>query len=247
MTGLAKNSLTLCLMLSRTLPAGADSREVPISPEASITVRVYDYADVAASTLASAKRAATWIFRRAGISLAWQDCALTAEELIENPACEAAKGPTVVSLRILPRAMAERLRNGATAFGITYYPEGDGFPATTNVFHERVTLLAVLGVSSEAVTLGHVIAHELGHALLGSGSHSRGGIMHVPWQAKDLRAAVLSQLSFSAREAMRMQKQVRARMQAGDPSEPRPERQLGNCPGFANPQGEDESDGLNPV
>ena len=209
-------------MLSSTLPAGADSRKVPISPEARITVRVYDYADVAARTLSSAKQDATWIFRQAGIGLDWQDCALTAEELLENPACEAAKGPTVVSLRILPRAMAERLHNGATAFGITFYPEGDGFPTTTNVFYERVMLLAALGVSSEAVTLGHVIAHELGHALLGSGSHSRGGIMHVPWQAKDLRAAALSRLFFSAREAKRMRKQVRARMQASDPAERRP-------------------------
>ena len=206
-------------MLSSTLPAGADSGEVPISPEARITVRVYDYADVAASTLVSAKRAATWVLRQAGIGLDWQDCALTTDELIENPACEAVKGPTVVSLRILPRTMAERLQAGATAFGITLYPEGTGFATTTNVFYERVTLLAALRVSYEAVTLCHVIAHELGHVLLGSGSHSRAGIMHVPWQAKDLRAAALSQLFFSAREAKRMRKQVRARMQASDPGE----------------------------
>ena len=180
---------------------------------------MYDYADVAASTLVSAKRAATWVLRQAGIGLDWQDCALTTDELIENPACEAVKGPTVVSLRILPRTMAERLQAGATAFGITLYPEGTGFATTTNVFYQRVTLLAALRVSYEAVTLCHVIAHELGHVLLGSGSHSRAGIMHVPWQAKDLRAAALSQLFFSAREAKRMRKQVRARMQASDPGE----------------------------
>ena len=219
MTGLAKNSLTLCLMLSSALSAWAESREASASPEAVITVRVYNYAGVPSKTLASAKREATWIFRRAGIGLDWQDCALTADELIENPACEAVKGPTVVSLRILPRTMAARLHAGTTAFGITFYPEGDGFPATTNVFYERVTLLAALGVSYEAVTLGHVMAHELGHVLLGSGSHSRAGIMHVPWQAKDLRAAALSQFSFSAREAKQMRKQVRARMQASDPTE----------------------------
>ena len=209
-------------MLSWVLPARAESPKASASPEASITVRVYDYAGVGSRTLSSAKQDATWIFRRAGIGLVWQDCALTPDELLENPACEAVKGPTVVSLRILPRTMAERLQAGATAFGITLYPEGTGFPTTTNVFYERVTLLAALGVSSEAVTLGHVMAHELGHVLLGSGSHSRGGIMHVPWQAQDLRAAAVSQLFFSAREAKRMRKQVRARMQASEPTEPRP-------------------------
>ena len=217
MTGLARNSLTSCLILSS--PAWAESPKASASPEATFTVRIYNYAEVPSKTLASAKREATWILRRAGIGLDWQDCALTANELLENPACEAVKGPTVVSLRILPRTMAERLQAGATAFGITLYPEGTGFATTTNVFYERVTLLAALRVSYEAVTLCHVIAHELGHVLLGSGSHSRAGIMHVPWQAKDLRAAALSQLFFSAREAKRMRKQVRARMQASDPGE----------------------------
>ena len=209
-------------MLSSALPAWAQAPEASASPEAAITVHVYNYAEVPSKTLASARREATWVFRRAGIGLDWKDCALTPDELLDNPACEAVKGPTVVSLRILPRTMAERLQAGATAFGITLYPEGDGFPTTTNIFHERVTLLASLGVAYESVTLGHVMAHELGHVLLGSGSHSRGGIMHVPWRAKDLRAAAVSQLFFSAREAKRMRKQVRARMQASEPTEPRP-------------------------
>jgi hypothetical protein len=48
-----------------------------------------------------------------------------------------------------------------------------------------------------ARVLGHVMAHELGHLLLGSNAHSRQGIMCPNWHAGELRLASMGGLLFS--------------------------------------------------
>jgi hypothetical protein len=49
-----------------------------------------------------------------------------------------------------------------------------------------------------------MMAHEAAHLLLGTNSHSKSGIMSVPWTAETLRRADRGQLSFSGGEIRRM-------------------------------------------
>jgi hypothetical protein len=55
-----------------------------------------------------------------------------------------------------------------------------------------------------AVLLGHVMAHELGHFLLGDNSHSRDGIMIDAFREQEFRRAQTGKLLFSARQAAQM-------------------------------------------
>jgi hypothetical protein len=64
------------------------------------------------------------------------------------------------------------------------------------------------------VILGHVLAHETGHLLLGADSHSVSGIMHVPWRVKDLEIMAEGRMLFTPGEARRMRMNVQARIQA---------------------------------
>ena len=57
---------------------------------------------------------------------------------------------------------------------------------------------------SLADTLGHVMAHELGHLLLGSNSHSGMGIMRAHWQSEELRRLSRGGLWFTNEQADRM-------------------------------------------
>ena len=52
--------------------------------------------------------------------------------------------------------------------------------------------------------LGHAITHELGHLLLGVGSHSAAGVMHGPWHRK-------GQCFFTRWEGDRIRREVSAR------------------------------------
>jgi hypothetical protein len=49
-----------------------------------------------------------------------------------------------------------------------------------------------------------VIAHELGHLLLGTASHSPTGLMSAVWQDPELQQAARTNLFFTGREGERM-------------------------------------------
>jgi glutamate/tyrosine decarboxylase-like PLP-dependent enzyme len=55
-----------------------------------------------------------------------------------------------------------------------------------------------------ALILGCVIAHELGHLLLGTHGHSIAGIMQAHWGIEQTQLALMSQLSFLPEEARLM-------------------------------------------
>jgi hypothetical protein len=56
--------------------------------------------------------------------------------------------------------------------------------------------------------LGTVIAHELGHLLLGSNSHSGVGIMRAHWQGEELRRLSRGGLWFTNEQAGDMRGKV---------------------------------------
>jgi hypothetical protein len=58
--------------------------------------------------------------------------------------------------------------------------------------------------------LGCVIAHELGHLLLGKDSHSATGLMSAVWQDSELRQAAQGNLFFTAGQGVRMRSQYAA-------------------------------------
>jgi hypothetical protein len=51
------------------------------------------------------------------------------------------------------------------------------------------------------VLLGAMMAHEIGHLLMGVNSHSREGIMSIPWDARKLQQINLGDLGFTPEQA----------------------------------------------
>jgi hypothetical protein len=99
---------------------------------------------------------------------------------LEKP-CRDAPGPLTLARQILTHGAARRQTEpGAAGFALP--PDFGGFGAYAGVFHYRVKQLGT--TASEAAVLGHVIAHELGHLLLGTGHHSDGGIMKAVWSGR---------------------------------------------------------------
>ena len=81
------------------------------------------------------------------------------------------------------------------------------------IFHHRVEELCK-DRYPEAAVLGHMIAHEIGHLLLGLSSHSRTGIMSVPWRSKDLKRAGQDGMRFTKKEARRIRANLHKRSQS---------------------------------
>jgi hypothetical protein len=83
------------------------------------------------------------------------------------------------------------------------------------IFYQRVHEYAKERIAAHSQILGHAIAHEMGHLLLGSAPHCRFGIMRGAWTAEDLRSITRGALLFSPDQAALIRQAVMRRAEAG--------------------------------
>jgi hypothetical protein len=69
--------------------------------------------------------------------------------------------------------------------------------AQATVFYDRIEALGRLAGISVATLLGHAMAHEIGHVLLGTTEHSSDGIMKARWGKADYQRAAMGFLEFT--------------------------------------------------
>ncbi len=181
--------------------AGDESGQQP-----RISVRVYNIAQVADKTLTRAENLATEIFRTAGVELSWTNC-----QLPEDARCADLLDRTHLGMRLLPD-IGPALRSSDTTMG---YALGD--MATVSL--RRVEEGAAKSGALLQVVLAPVLAHEIGHLLLGSEGHSPTGIMRAHWQTTDYHPhpANARALLFTPAQAQSIRNEVkkRAQMKAG--------------------------------
>src|SRR6184192_2637930 len=79
-----------------------------------------------------------------------------------------------VTKKILNKTMAAGYGLPFTKYGVTIQ---DHASFVSFVFYERAHDLANRNDLSEPVVLGQIIAHDLGHLVLGEGAHADSGIM----------------------------------------------------------------------
>jgi hypothetical protein len=216
MSGSCTKSIVIGLFLiSSSHGSAAPPAAAETGARAHITVNVYNYASVPAAILARAQDEAARIYRKAGVESVWLDCTAGLEGAGRKEVCLRTSGPTGLFLKILPREMAERFPtpDGWLGFAALASAKGD-FGAHASIFFHRVEEIQarVSGIGlSAGQLLGHVMAHEIGHLLLGSGSHSGSGLMHIPWDRKQLLRAARGELRFTGLQKKKIRQQVRAR------------------------------------
>ena len=199
------------LLLRLSFPLGAlhllwAFPKLAFAGEPTATVLVYNHAHVAHSLLASAEREAGHILDAAGVRIIWVECPMAATPDSAARPCLGTLKSTDIMLRVLPQPAKHRLKADVFGFAIS--------PILASVYYDYALRLAVedeYGDFHARVILGCIIAHELGHLLLGSNSHSSAGIMRSPWGQKQLRQALMGTLLFTSDESKVMQAQVLAR------------------------------------
>ena len=167
-----------------------------------IIVAVIDSAHVAGGTRVRAEQDAGRILASAGISVGWI-------EIDANVRSDLPAGAIV--LRILPEAGPSHDPN---AVGVALAPALGGIYAS--IFFDRVRERAMDPLFREAganlvCVMGHVIAHEIGHLLLGTNSHSESGLMSAVWTVSDMRRISKGQFNFWPDESARMRREVARR------------------------------------
>jgi hypothetical protein len=172
-----------------------------------LTVSVHNDANVPAGAMASAEVTASRIFREAGLVVKWIVCSPAQDTTGEF--CSEAEFPSHLHVRIVSQP-----RNATTStLGISYLA-ADGTGCYTDVFLSRIIDLHSSSGQNVGPILGHVMAHEIAHLLLGMNSHSQFGIMRAEWQKEELLKAAKGQLLFTMEEAQLMRQRVAMATQA---------------------------------
>jgi len=164
-----------------------------------IRVRVDNYTQASSATIAGAEREAARILSEAGLQTVWVDCPVGHSLSAAQDPCQEPLEPADLVLRILPNATHNKFQD--TVFGFAVHP------VLASVYYDYPARLARSdNAKSELhVVLGCVIAHELGHLLLGSNSHSGSGIMQSRWERKQIRQAMTGALFFTPAQAKDIQ------------------------------------------
>lgn len=186
-----------------TFPKGACA--APADPNLTITVWVYNYAQTPSTMLADAEREAHRILGEAGLHSVWLDCPLVPPDIPQNPCPEPIEAAGI-RLRIFSEPVRNSLHDNAYGFAIA--------PALASVYSETALRFARNdeGEFEAPVILSCAIAHEIGHLLLGSNSHSISGVMCAHWERKHIQQALMGAMRFSSGEARLMQAEMRRRM-----------------------------------
>ena len=96
--------------------------------------------------------------------------------------------------------------------GLAKYAMGEALSfRIANVFMNRVTEQTDGWRAFGRSVLGHAMAHEIGHHLLGDNSHALRGIMVAQWSKQHLWHMSKGDLLFTQKEVTRIQAEVRHR------------------------------------
>jgi predicted metalloprotease len=156
--------------------------------------------------IAQAEAEADTVFRSMDVEVVWAKC--QGEVSIE----EAGRGfRFVIRLRNdhPPKASGPA---SLDAMGRAYVSApNDGYMA--DIYYKAVQEIAERHGTDADGLFGYVIAHELGHLLLGPG-HSPHGIMHAPWNNSDAMAVKQRGLKFTATQQERIRRNLQVRNSA---------------------------------
>jgi hypothetical protein len=210
------STLSLLFVFSLSGYAKAPSLK-KTDPNLTMTLCVYNLAEIPIETLHLAEQEASRIFRRAGVEVDWLDYSLSPGQVMNHPCCQPPFGEADFRLRILPRFKAELLGVSRTSLGLALpCAPGEG-GCIVNVFYHRAQELAHQGGLQVPKMLGHAIAHEIGHELLHSNAHSPVGLMQAKWGPKELQKAAKGDLLFTHEEANVIRDNVLAKIKQREP------------------------------
>jgi hypothetical protein len=168
-----------------------------------ITVLVANRASVPAATIAKMQSEAGWVLSKAGISTTWIGCPFSTEPAEANSPCVGRLGGTRFLVRLTRDHVTHHGSIWDTTMGFAHITPNGGSYATV-LMDPVEELTREQQLVSQAQILGHAVAHEIGHLVMGLNSHSPRGLMRAGWKANDLRDMAERHLLFSKREGERM-------------------------------------------
>jgi len=187
-----RHQLLLFVILVRSAVCAADA-SAPQNPQ--IVVCVYNEAGASDATLEKAEEQTANLFRRSLLPLVLQTCS-------NHPTWTQGRGTISEALfyiHVVPKAASL----SDDAFGVAFLAS-DGTGRYADVFFASVQRLQGQRTAGTAEILGYVMAHEIGHLLLGFHAHSNTGIMEARWSGPELQSIAMGRLAFKHEQCRRL-------------------------------------------
>lgn len=202
--------MSLCLPALLLWTSGARASGLPRKspePPPQVTIRLYDQAALPPEVLRKATEIAGNILGQAGVQAVWLSCVGPTNMLV----CDDPLFTPDYRVFLLPKEAETKLPVPTRGLAFVLQHPQRGVGQTAWVFYARVQRLSEEERLPSDLLLGHVIAHELGHLLLGSVDHPGNGLMRRRWSEKELRDATQESLYFSGSQAKAIRAAVRRR------------------------------------
>jgi hypothetical protein len=164
-----------------------------------LEIYVYNQAGVPQGVLSRAEQRVSLILGHAGVEPEWLNCSTPAGRL------RCAGDPDAGSVAVQIVHGTTKMPDGV--FGATFLGK-DGTGHQSDIFYDRIHALHQEWNISLPVLLGTVMAHELGHLLLGLNAHSTSGIMTPVWTSLDLWRVERGTLLFSVEQSTRIRERL---------------------------------------
>lgn len=156
--------------------------------ELTILVRILDIANMDRTLLVQAEAVASEIYAQAGISVHWVHAA-SSSVASRVPFPEAYRVDVRLSMNT-----PENLKPGALASAFPFARDG----VRVVLYYDRFKPLLSEHRNGAPKILGHVLAHEIGHVLIGTNSHSDRGLMRRYWSRDDFGEMAVKRAEIAA-------------------------------------------------
>ena len=200
----------MIVALLLVMPISLSSQFSGLVPPANVTVRYYKMS-VRTEQFRAAQTLAARILVAAGVRVLWLQCWSDGWDGTPSPAeCEHPLSATELILHIV-RAVDATSSNDPQPLGSALIDRQAGAGTVAMVYANRVARLALDARADGDALLGRVIAHEIGHLLMGTNQHAAGGLMRGFWSLAELRQNRRRDWMFSEHEALTMRSAIDVR------------------------------------
>ena len=178
-----------------------------------VIVRLFNNFGVPQDSLTMALNEARVVFLDADVEIVWRDCSQGPDPL--SASCRDVPASNEVLLRLVA-SPTPLLSPQSVSLGSSLVDLEGARGVLATVFPDRVRLVARVAAVDERRVLGHVIAHEIGHLLLGVGTHAERGLMRGFWSRRSLQQPIAADWRFSEGESASMRSGLLARLLTED-------------------------------
>jgi hypothetical protein len=177
--------------------------QAPVASDDFITIRLYNTFGLTRHATAEARSVAHAVLMAAGIDARWRECRTPRYE--SSDPCNNVLSQDEVVVRVV-RSPAGL--DPSPALGDSFVDAGTGIGVLATVFADRVLAAGARTGANAIVLLGRAVAHEVGHLLIGTPTHSTRGLMRAQWSDEELRSNRDRDWVFSRNQALRMQNRL---------------------------------------